>query len=151
MFDTVSSNGTEVATVTSAGGVVEVKPLELRTMAAAAELQRIIDRHLLHTGFRRLLIDARAMTIAPKGVNDYMWQWARGNPHIDKIAVVNHSIVMSVAVQMRAVASGQRLCAFADRNTAVKWLRLAESRVVPGAAKCATETEAPGLSERVAR
>lgn len=151
MFDTVSSNGAEVATVTSAGGLVEVKPLDVRTMAAAAELQRIIDRHLLHSGYRRLLIDARGMAIAPKGVNDYMWQWARSNARIDKIAVVNQSIVMSIAVQMRAVASGQRLCPFADRAAAMKWLRMVEPALVPTGIKCAVEPEVGVAPERVVR
>jgi hypothetical protein len=120
--EVVTSDGVRVGTVASMAGFVEVQPLALSTLAGAALLQKAIDAQLLSSGQPRLLIDATRMAIAPKLVNDTMWRWAQDHRLLTKIAVVNQSAVMSVAVGMRAVAQGQRMRGFHVRADAVEWL-----------------------------
>ena len=118
-----TTNDAHVATLAMGDMFVEVRPLDLTTLAAAALLQKAIDSELMRSGRTRLLVDARNMLIAPNDVNDYMWRWAHAHPLLSKIAVVNRSQVMSVAVRMRAVAKRQHLAAFQQYSEAVAWIR----------------------------
>lgn len=118
-----TTNDTHVATLALGDMFVEVRALDLTTLAAAALLQKAIDNELLRSGHTRLLVDARDMLIAPNDVNDYMWRWAHAHPLLNRIAVVNQSQVMSVAVRMRAVAKRQHLAAFQQYSEAVAWIR----------------------------
>jgi hypothetical protein len=121
--DVVTSNGVKVATLHLHDLFVEVQAFTLPTLAGAALVQQAVDGELFRAGLNRLLVNAIDMTIAPKEVNDYMWRWAHTNSRLHKIAVVNQSQVMRVAVRMRAVASRQRLAAFEQRSEAIAWLR----------------------------
>jgi len=120
--DVVTSNGVKVATLHVHDLFVEVQAFALPTFAAAALVQQAVDSELVRAGLTRLLVNAIDMAIAPREVNDYMWRWAHANTRLTKIAVVNQSPVMSVAVRMRAVASRQRLGAFEQHAEAIAWL-----------------------------
>ncbi len=91
-------------------------------------LQEEIERLLAAAACSSMLVDARSMKLASRDVNDCMWHWSNSCPLIVKVAVVNESAVMSVAVEMRAVANGQQqLRGFLDMREAVIWLRDATS------------------------
>ncbi len=120
--DVVTSNGMKVATVQVTELFVEVQGFTLATLAGAALLQQAVDTELLRAGLNRLLVDATQMSIAPKEVNEYMWRWAQAHSVLKRVAVLNQSPVMSVAVRMRAVATGQRFAGFEQRAEAIAWL-----------------------------
>lgn len=118
-----TAQGLKVATLVVMDVFVEVRVGELNSLTGAALLQQAIDGELLRSGRTNLLVNAVDMSIAPKEVNDFMWRWAHSHPLLKKIAVLNRSPVMSVAVRMRAVAQRQRLAAFEQYSEAVGWLR----------------------------
>jgi hypothetical protein len=118
----VTTNGVKMATVHVTDSFVEVQGFSLATLAGAALLQRAVDTELLRAGLNRLLVDATEMAVAPTDVNEYMWRWAQTHPVLKRIAVVNQSPVMSLAVQRRAAATGQRLEGFQQRAEAIAWL-----------------------------
>lgn len=120
--DVLTSSGVKVATLHVHEMFVEVQAFTLATLAGAALVQQAVDTELVRAGVNRLLVDATEMTIAPKDVNDYMWRWAHAHGVLKKIAVLNQSPVMSMAVRMRAVATGQRLAGFEQRAEAIAWL-----------------------------
>ncbi len=137
----LDDDGSLVARVSRQPGLVMVCPIEIRTLKTAIVLQSVLERHLYGSGCSALLIDATGMTIASRDVNECMWDWADSCPLVQKIAVVNESAVMSVAVEMRAVANGQQqLRGFQDVHEAASWLRDATSnrRSVPPAARRGT-------------
>lgn len=115
-------NGVPVATLLVRPSHLEVTPSQIPSLEAAWLLQGAIDEFLSGYSLRAMLIDARPMRMAAREINDVMWQWSKNNRWLDKVAVVNESAVMSIAVEMRAVAQGQELRGFNAKSDAVLWL-----------------------------
>jgi hypothetical protein len=112
-----------IAEVTAQGNLVQAVSLALATISDAVLFQLVIDAELKSSKSRRVLVDARRALRSSTEINESMWSWVSGSANFDRLAIVNQSMVLSVAAGMKATAIGtKKVKVFDDFQAAVRWL-----------------------------
>ncbi len=118
-----NARGEVAAEVTPKDKWVEVATLQIESVEDTKALQLVIDGELGASTSGRVLLDARKAALSTPEMNDSMWQWVRSSRHLERLAIVNQSSALSVAVRMRAKAIGtKKVAVFEKFQDAARWL-----------------------------
>jgi hypothetical protein len=119
----LNGRGAVAAEVTPKDKWVEVATLQIESVEDTKALQIVIERELAASTSGRVLLDARKAALSTPEMNDSMWQWVRSSRHLERLAIINQSSALSVAVRMRAKAMGtKKVAVFEKFQAAARWL-----------------------------
>jgi hypothetical protein len=91
---------------------------------AQKRMLREVDDLLRTTGFRKVVIDTRALPMHVTGpARDVCWQWATQRAHHDRVALLANSEMVRIQGNMTARAKKVHLRSFANLDEALGWLR----------------------------
>ncbi|MFK7987929.1 MAG: hypothetical protein AB8I08_18060 [Sandaracinaceae bacterium] len=92
------------------------------TVATADVWLAAIDAALRKSGLFRVLWEARPAQVHPPEVRDHIWAWLERAEYLAVSSVMVNSEMLRVSVNLSRVASGVRLRAFDNRESAEGWL-----------------------------
>lgn len=119
-----SSEGTLIAEIWVTPAWVYSSTRVFDSSLDAEKFIRSLERHMIAQGLYDVIVDAREQTRAARDASETMWRWVAESNQLRRMALVNNSEHLALAVRMKNLASPvKKVAPFKSLVEAENWLR----------------------------